>query len=159
MRLRATDVFQLLVEGAAALSEEGITSERVPMQFDDLLGKAFGARCLERGIDQEDVWLAASVLARYCGRGALMSFSFEVEGEGFSAPEDFESAERLQQNRSHLKVEGFIDIEAMAKAGKRLGWRREWCPFTGAAEAKLWNKGFEVQPKGVARFLGFLRGW
>jgi hypothetical protein len=38
-------------------------------------------------------------------------------------------------------IEVAMDIEAAARQGKLLGWRREWCPFAGEAEA-VWHRTF-----------------
>ena len=70
-------------------------------------------------------------IERYCGVNMLDVDLFSLRVEGLEIAED----------PAWDTIEVSLDIEAAARQGELLGWRREWCPFAGDAQA-TWHRAF-----------------
>ena len=140
MKFNATEAFAALVQASAALHQSGWTRE-LGMRFDEELGRIVAQHAIQSGATQQDVWMFANIMYDYGMEMALMRFCYEVEGDGFNVPYDFEGGETAKPGHPGHDLRAAMDIKAMAKRGRQIGWQAAWCPFRGPAE-QAWFEGF-----------------
>lgn len=133
----ATKAFQTLIEISAAVCHGGLTPDH-GFGFYEKFGEFLAKHLIDKKTNESDINFYANILYDFCDMLALMRFAFEVEAEGFSVPYDFENGDNfIIKGHKGLNRRATIDIGAMALHGKKLGWKREWCPFE-KPYADLW---------------------